>query len=1163
MTSVSSCFLKVCMAARLLLIVLAGECMILPAYAAAHAQLNPAILVSIQARNKQLEDVIMELSAKTGLNFHYDKADLSQHLKKKVTLHCNKMPIEEVLQLLSRQTGLLFTRRDDKVIVGQAGGATLPGSVVLNNSASLERELRGRIYDHKGNPLPGATILIKNTSKGTQADTEGGFRLNASPVDILVFRSVGHMSREMAVGSNNEIEVMLEENIKGLNEFVVTAMGISKRTQELTYSTQQLNEEDLNRVKDMNVINSLSGKIAGVNIVRSSSGVGGSARVILRGNKSTRENQPLYIIDGVPMANYTPSQPTDIWGQSSNIVGSGGRDGGDGISNLNPDDIESISIMKGPSAAALYGSQAANGVIVITTKRGRPGKGHINFSSDLTLETPLLLPRLQYRYGQTIAPHTDSNGKPQPGSADSWGGRTAAPDHVRPFFNTGITFTNSLSFSGGTEKAQSYFSYSNIANKGILPNSKLDRHTINYRGNLKLLDNRLLVDGNILFMVQRAMNRPGSGLYNNPLTGLYNFPRGQDFSAYRQYEYDDNSRGLPLQNWWNIRYDKNWTGQDDQQNPYWLQYRSLREESRIRGMGSLSLKYLVNNWLSVQARGSFDRSYDQYEMKAYAGTQTVLSPPNGRYTLEKETNTQVYADLMLSAVQQLSPRLQLNATLGSSILNVKAHDRTLLSTNPNANPGLSVANRFSVADISPNALDAQQYVEQRQLQALFASAQLGFRNYLFLDLTGRNDWSSTFAYTPIRDKGYFYYSAGITALLSDMIKLPSAVNFAKLRVSYAKVGNDIAPYVSRPSRFTLQTVAGVTRVSFNTRSPYPGVYLKPEDNRSLEIGTEIRLLDNRINLDLTWYKNNNYQQYMEVPAPGGSGFLFYYLNLGNIQNTGVEATLTLSPIRKKDFRWLSAINYTFNRNKVVKLSSGDIPGAGPDNYFILTDFLVNMFGSFIREGGSWGDIYSNKELYRNEKGQYVIDGDGRVKTSTGVFRMIGNPNPRFMLGWNNTLEYKGFSLSFLVDGKFGGKVMSLTQAILDEYGVSETSAAARDKGGVDLNAIREDGSGFSGKYDAHQYYTTIGGRAGIGEMYIYDATNIRLRELSLSWQVPLSSKWVRNLRIGLTGRNLCFLNLHAPFDPELSMSSGNGLQGIDVFGLPATRSMGMSLRVGF
>lgn len=1151
MTTFRSYCCLVSMTAGLLLTWLPAACMGVP------------ILVSIDVRHKPLEAVMAQISAQTGLNFHYDKTDLHASLKQKVSLHCNKTPVEEVLQMLAGQTGLKFVLREDKIIVGPNRDAAPPNSVSLMKGQLPEREIRGRVYDSQGAPLPGATILVKNSTKGAQAGADGGFVLSASPADVLVFRSIGHLQKEVIIGNSDEMNVTLQESIKGLNEFEVAALGIFKRTRELTYATQQLNNDDLTRVKDANVINSLSGRIAGVNVFRSASGIGGSARVIIRGNKSTRENQPLYIIDGVPMANYTPSQPSNIWGESSSIVGNTGRDGGDGISNLNPDDIESINILKGASAAALYGSQAANGVIVITTKKGRPGKGHITVSSDLTIETPMLLPKLQYRYGQTIRPYIDDKGQPQPGSADSWGTPVTAPDHVKPFFNTGVTVTNAVSFSGGLDKAPSYFSYSNTHNKDILPNSKLDRHTFNYRGSLHLLDNKLLIDGNVTLLLQNALNRPASGLYFNPLTGLYNFPRGLDFNAYKHYEYFDASRNLPLQNWWNIRNDKDWTGQDDQQNPYWLLYRSLREEDRMRGLGFLSLKYAVNSWLTVQARGSFDRSFDQYELKAYAGTQTVLSPPNGRYTLEKETNTQLYGDLLVTALKKWSNQLQVAATLGSSIMDVKAHDRTLISTNPNANPGLGIANHFSVADISSNALDAQQYIEKRQLQAVFASAKLGYHDYLFLDLTGRNDWSSTFAYTPISGKGYFYYSAGITALLNDMVKLPAVVNLAKLRLSYARVGNDIAPYVSHPARFTLQTVAGVTRIAFNTRSPYPGVYLKPEDNRSLEAGATIRLLDNRVNLDVTWYKNNNYQQYMEVPAPSGSGYLFYYLNLGNIQNRGLEATLTAAPIRSKQFSWQTGVTYSLNRNRVVKLSNSSIPGAGPDNYFILTDFLTNMYGSFIKEGGSWGDIYSNKELYRNEKGQYVIDGDGHLKTNKDVLKNIGNPNPRFIVGWNNTLEYKGLTLSFLVDGKFGGKVMSITQSIMDEYGVSEASAQARDNGGVALNAVNEDGTPFSGKYDAQKYYTTIGGRAGIGDLYMYDATNIRLREVALTWQLPIRSKWIRQVQAGLTGRNLCFFTLHAPFDPEVSMSSGNGLQGIDVYGQPAVRSMEVSLRVGF
>ncbi|HJT74770.1 MAG TPA: TonB-dependent receptor, partial [Chitinophaga sp.] len=759
-----------------------------------------------------------------------------------------------------------------------------------------------------------------------------------------------------------------------------------------------------------------------------------------------------------------------------------------------------------------------------------------------------------------MPPYKDDKDALQPGSADSWGSKVQAREHVKQFFNTGTTFTNALSFRGGMDKAQYYLSYSNTANKGLLPANKLDRHTFNARITTSLANNKLTLDANIFFLWQDIRNRPSSGLYYNALTGLYTFPRGLDFNRYKQFEYFDNTRNMYLQNWWNIRNDLGWTGQDDQQNPYWVQYRDQRQEGRFRSMASLSVKYRLTGWLWLQARGNVDKSNDQYELMAQAGTQQVLSPPNGRYTQEKETNLQLYGDMMLTAVKQLSPHWRLQSMLGISITDVKAHDKTLISTNPTAPTGLIYANKFSVKNIASNALDAQQSVDRKQLQALFGSAQLNWRQRLFLDLTGRNDWSSTFAFTPIKNKGYFYYSSGISAILSEWFKMPAVISFAKARISYAKAGNDIAPYSSRPARFLLQTTGGVTRVNFNTRAPYPGIYLKPEDNRSLEAGTELRLLKDRIGLDVTWYKNNNYQQYMEVRAPSGSGYLYYYLNLGNIENKGLEISLNIVPVQTSHCRWSTALNGTFNRNRVVQLSNKSIPGAGPDNYYILTDFISNMYGSFIKEGGSWGDIYANKELYKDEKGRYVLDNQGNLLTRN-VFKKVGNPNPKAMLSWSNTATYRNFTLSLLIDGRFGGKVMSVTNSVLDSYGVSETSAAARDNGGVGINVVYEDGTPLNGKYDERKYYSTIGGRAGIGEMYMYDATNIRLREIALTCRLPLKNKWISRMQIGLTGRNVCFFKLSAPFDPEVSMSSGNGLQGIDVFGLSSVRSIGANIKL--
>lgn len=1122
------------------------------ASANAESQDTKNVSLTIQVKNKNMEEVFTEISSKTGLSFHYDKSDLN--LKKKINLNCVKQPIDEVLQLLAEQTGLKFTRKNSKIIVNQEQHNGSLTSVTLMNGGNLaEKEIRGTVKDTKGAGLPGVTIVIKNTNKGTQTQANGSFVLSANPGDILVFRFLGFTSQEVAVGSAEVYDVVLEENSRSLSEFVVTALGIQKKSKELTYSTQQLNNDDLSRVRDVNVINSLTGKAAGVTITRSSSGLGGTARVIMRGNKSTRENQPLYVIDGVPMANFSPSQPANAFGQSSDIQSGAGRDGGDGISNINPDDIESINILKGASAAALYGSQAANGVIVISTKKGRIGKGRIDFTSDFTVESPSTLPKLQYRYGQTETPAA-------PGTATaSWGSKVNAPNHVDDFFDKGRTWTNSVSFSGGNESAQTYVSYSNTSSKGIMPTSKFERHTINLRETFKLLNDRLSVDANVTFLSQQAHNRPSAGLYFNPLTGLYNLPRGVNFNTYKdKYEIFSTTRNMQTQNWWNMNTDSLDNGVDIQQNPYWILNRDQRDDKRLRAIASLSFKYQLTDWLSVQARGNYDKSYDEYELKAHATTQGTLAPTNGRYTLEREFNTQMYGDLILNANKKLSDRFTISGTLGTSITDLKARERTLQDVNVTSLDGLSIPNLFQIGNILPTALTQLQGLERRQTQAIFGSVNLGLNDYLFLDLTGRNDWSSTFAFTPTMKSGYFYFSTGVTAVVSEMVKLPEPINFAKVRFSFAKVGNSIAPYITKPSDFTLSTIGGQVLPNYNNRVPFPGTYLQPEDNRSLEGGFDIHFFQDRINLDVTLYKNNNYRQYIEIPAPSGSKYSVYFLNLGNIENKGAEIMLTAIPVKSKSFTWTTNVNYATNKNKIVKLSDSKIT---EQNWFTLTEFGSNMYGNLIQESGSWGDIYTPNRLLRNDKGQLIVNAGGKLDRESGRFN-IGNPNPDFTLGWNNAFEYKDFTLNFLIDGRFGGKVMSLTQALLDMEGVSEASAQARDNGGVAIpNAVDANGNPFTGKMAAQSYYESIAGRDGIGEYYMYDATTIRLRELALSYKIPV--KGIRSLRIGLIGRNLFFFKKEAPFDPEVSAGGDNRLQGVDIYGLPATRSFGASVKVGF
>ena len=449
-------------------------------------------------------------------------------------------------------------------------------------AAYAQTTVSGRVTSATdGSGVPGASVVVKGTTNGTSADADGKFSITlADPANsVLVISFIGFSAQEIAVQNQTVVNVTLREDAQQLNEVVVTALGIEKETKSLTYAVQQVEGEQLTRSRDLNVANSLSGRVAGITINRSASGPGGSTRVVLRGNKSTTNNQALYVVDGVPMINPSVGQPTDIWGQSTGAgSGSAGRDGGDAISNINPDDIESINVLKGASAAALYGSQAANGVILITTKKGKAGQSKIDFSSNLTFENVLLAPEMQYKYGQTAS-----------GTRDSWGPVVNAPDHVKKFWQTGRTWTNSISLSGGTDKAQSYVSYSNTTNKGIVPTSTFDRHTLNFRETAKLLNDKLSLDGSVNLTTQKSHNRPVSGIYNNPLTGLYMMPRGLDFDYYKNnFEYYSPTREMYLQNWWAMDLENGNPGLDDQQNPYWALHRVRRDDKRDRVVGSRS-----------------------------------------------------------------------------------------------------------------------------------------------------------------------------------------------------------------------------------------------------------------------------------------------------------------------------------------------------------------------------------------------------------------------------------------------------------------------------------------------------------------------------------------------------------------------------------------------
>ena len=990
--------------------------------------------------------------------------------------------------------------------------------------------VRGRVVDVSGEPLIGATIREKGGTRGTVTDIEGNFILSVPDSAVLQVSFVGYESIEVSVGGRKTLEIQLRENTVMLDNVIITALGLEKKEASLAYSIQKVKGEELTRMKEVNMITALAGKAAGVQINKNSSGIGGSAKVSLRGIRSASgDNQPLYVIDGVPMLNIGTEQAYSAIGGTANA---GNRDGGDGISNLNPEDVESISILKGAPAAALYGSQAANGVILITTKKGNTaGQRNIYFSTGLTFDKAFSLPKMQNCYGVSDV-------------VDSWGEKAYLPtsNELNDFFRTGLTSITSVSVNYGNEKIQTYFSYANTTGRGIVDKNQLTKHNINLRETAVMFNQRLKLDGNVNVMRQIVKNKPVSGgFYMNPLVGLYRFPRGEDLSYYKDnYEIYDPERKLGIQNWHTFT-------EDFEQNPYWIQNRIQSKETRMRSIISLSANLRINSWLTVQAR--VDYISDKMRQKFYASTAPALCGANGRYIEMDYQETLIYGDVMAMGKRKWED-FTLDVAIGGSI-----NDKNVNSTRYDSkNASLKYANVFNLANIVMNGSASidQKIDSRRQLQSVFGTAQVGYQDKVFLDLTARNDWASTLAYTSHEKSGFFYPSAGLSFLIDKWIQLPEWISFAKLRGTYSKVGNDIPQFITN----SVSHITAGGELQANDAAPFKE--MEPEMTHSVEVGTEWRFFQSRLGFNLTYYRTNTHNQFFKLPALAGDMYAYRYVNAGDIQNRGWELTVDATPVLTPDFTWKTSLNFSSNRNKIKELHE-ELKELvyGPSSF-------SSSYAMKLVKGGSIGDIYG-KAFVRDAEGNIVYQTEGDHKglpavEGEGNTIKVGNANPRFIMGWNHTFSYKGFSLYFLLDWRYGGKILSQTQAEMDLYGVSQVTALARDRGYVTLEGQQIDNvKGF--------YKNIVGGRAGVTEYYMYDATNLRLREVSLNYTFP--KKWMqktkvlKDLQLAFVARNLCFLYKKAPFDPDLVLSTGNDNQGIEVFGMPTTRSLGFTVKCEF
>ena len=983
-------------------------------------------------------------------------------------------------------------------------------------------KVSGTVTDPDGISIPGVSVVQKGTTNGTTTDADGKYAVSVSSASAaLQFSFVGMTTVSEAINGRSVINVKMVAEAVGINEVVVTALGIQREKKTLTYASQQVSGTELLKAANGNFMEAMSGKAAGIDIKTSNSGAGGSTKAVLRGNKSlVGLSEPLYVIDGIPMLNNKQGQPGSY----------GGTDGGDGLSQVNPADIESINVLKGANASILYGSQGANGVVLITTKKGKEGKTTVTINTSTMLESVSGLPDFQYKYGAPA--NSVYNWSTTPGNYQQ--------GYIKDFFQTGVNETNSISISGGNDKTTAYFSYANVSAKGVMPTNTYQKNNLTFSQSTKMFDNKVTVSSNVMFSDEVSRNRPGAGYYDNPLTGLYLFSRNLDFASYKQnYSTFNKDRNLDVMNWYST--------EEKQNNPYWIINKDPKLNTTKRLIASVKLSWDIAKHLKFDVRGNIDYSDKLDDQRKPAGGNSVTVSPNGTWGYNKWNESSMYTDGILSYNNTFG-NISLNAIAGASY----QHNITEGINWGNGTVSLMYPNFFSSTNLPYNVM-VNQYIGKVIKQGAFANAQIGFKEMLFLDLSARNDWASTLALTG--NESYLYPSIGLSAIVSQMVKLPEVISFAKLRASSSRTANEVPFNVVNPQNSIggAGTPSGIGGINRNTQVPFTN--LKPEEITSNELGTEWRLFHGRAGLEFTYYNDVSTNQFLTLGAPSGSGYTYYYVNAGKITNKGFELTIDATPVKTSSFDWKTSVNFSQNKNKIVTLiaSNPDYQVGGDDE----------GFASIIKAGGSFNDLWIWK-FAKDAQGRIILDANG-VPTKASKQEKVGNVNPDFILGWNNSINYKNFFLSALINAKFGGVAFSKTEAFLDSYGVSKRTADARDAGAtMPINAVSSTGTAVSA-INVVTYYSAVGDRNKIMEPYVYSRTNVRLGQLVIGYNLDVKKLGlpIKDAAFSLVGRNLFFFYKKAPFDPEQSMSTGNGMQSNDVFSVPNTRTYGFNLKVTF
>ena len=1117
---------------RFLLPVLTLVCCLFAGTASAQS-----VPVTLRVSDAPLEQVLSAIEKQTTYLFVYDK---NVDVACRVSIDVKDTPLNNVLNTLFQSSDIAYAVENTSIVLSQKAPAAQPGQPVT---------VTGKVVDASGMPVIGAAVIVKGTTIGTSTGVDGDFSLQVPPPSadaVLEINYLGYEPIAQTVGSRTNITFTLRESAVDVDAVVVTALGIKRSEKALSYNVQQVNSEDIVANKDVNFINSLSGKVAGVTINSSSGGVGSASRVVMRGQKSiSQTSNALYVIDGVPMFTTARDGGTEFASQGTT----------DPIADINPEDIESMSVLNGAAAAALYGSDAANGAIVVTTKRGKAGYTSVTVSSNTEVMSPFVLPEFQNRYG------TGDLNSSEGSIVRSWGNRLNSSNYMGysprdDYFQTGVTGTESVSLSTGTEKNQTYFSAAAVNSRGVIPNNGYDRYNFTFRNTTSFLGDKLKLDVGASYVMQKDRNMTNQGTYNNPLVGAYVYPRGNDWADIEMYERYDPARRLYTQ-YWPVG-DAGMT----MQNPYWINYRNLRENNKDRYMLNAALSYDVLDWLNVSGRLRIDNSNNDYTEKFYASTFTQLTEgsKNGLYGITKPKDKAVYGDVLVNINKTFGEDWSLQANAGASISDMRYDAMKVRGPIPDGeitDEKPLLANGFSVQNLS-NTSKTKRLQEgwREQTQSIFASVEIGFKNTYFLTLTGRNDWPSQLAGEHSGKSSFFYPSVGASVVLSQLIpEMPKNLSYVKLRASYASVGVAFERYLANP-RYSWNE----SGLNWSTQTRFPIYNLKPERTKSFEVGLTMRFL-RHFNLDFTYYNTKTQDQTFEPNISTGSGSSKLTIQSGNVRNRGFEVALGYSNTWGK-FSWDSNYTLSANKNKILSLAD-DVVNPETGEHFSVDQLDMGGLADarfILREGGTLGDFYSRIDLKRDSNGAVYINEKGEIAsesiTDVNSYIKLGSVLPDANMAWRNDFRWRNFNFGFMVSARLGGVVFSRTQAMLDYYGVSEVSAAARDAGGVMING--------GDLVDANKWYTAIGSGNSVPQYYTYSATNVRLQEASIGYTIPKKKLGdICEITLSLVGRNLWMIYNKAPYDPESVATVNSYYQGIDYFMSPSTRNIGFNLRLKF